>query len=383
MKTKITQLFKKSKAALMLALALTLLLNNLTYAQCDDASVDDLTLVGPYTVATLTESDGIRNGPDYSQATVYYPTDATGQYTSVVLVPGFTNQASDIESWGPFYASHGIIAFIINVNNTFDQPDKRALAILDAIVTLKQENTRSNSPLEGKIDVARFAVSGYSMGGGGAQLAANTDTSIKAVIGLSPWLPNTTSSTFGNNQSATLLISGENDSVAAPSEHADLHYLNTPNTTDKALYELDGGNHSAAQLPENIDGSVGKIALAWLRVNLEDNACFCNLLTNEVLVDSTVSSKIDTSFSCATLSTDDFEVNKVTRIYPNPASSEIFIKSSNFISNMDYNITNVSGQLLMFGNITSSKQKIDISDLASSVYFLNIGETTFKIVKTN
>ncbi len=375
MKTKIT-FIKKT----LFLFTIALFFNNTIYAQCSE---DDLGLVGPYDYDTLTESDGIRNGPDYRQATVYYPTNATGPYASVVLVPGWTNSSSAIASWGPFYASHGIVAFIVNVNNSGDFPDKRADALLDAIETLKQENTRSGSPLRQKLDTSKFAVSGYSMGGGGAQIAADRDSSIKAVVGLAPWLPNANSGTFADNVSATLLISAQGDGTASPSAHANRHYASTPNSTEKALFELRGGSHSTPQLPQNVSGNVGKVALAWLKVHLEETACFCSVLTDDVLVDSSITNDVQTSFNCTSLSTDDFETNNVTKIYPNPASSEIFVKNSNFTNNVNYNITNVSGQLLMSGNITSSKQKIDISSLASSVYFLNIGDSTFKVVKTN
>jgi len=384
MKTQITKSSNKNYVLKPLYfLVFALLLNNTIYAQCEDVSVDDLTSVGPYNVGTLTESDGLRNGPDYTQATLYYPTDAPGPYPSVILVPGFTNSASAIASWGPFYASHGVMAFIVNTNSNFAQPAARATAMLDAMETIKQENTRSNSPLEGKVDTERFGVSGYSMGGGGSLIASTRDTSIKVVIGLAPWLPNVNGNTLSNNGSATLLISGENDSTASPNSHANRHYTNLPDATEKALFELNNGSHSTPQLPQNRSGLVGRVALAWVKANLQDDPCFCNILKEDLLVSSSASSDIRIDFTCETLGTDSFEDKSAVTIFPNPTSTSITVKNINFSGNTSYNITNVSGQLLMSGDITSNRHKIDISNLASSVYFLNIGDNTFKVVKTN
>ena len=83
------------------------------------------------------------------------------------------------------------------------------------------------------------------------------------------------------------------------------------------------------------------------------------------------------------LSNDEFENNNAITIYPNPTSSSITIKNINFTNTVNYNITNVAGQLLMSGRITSKRHKIDLANLATSVYFLNIANTTFKIAKVN
>ena len=99
--------------------------------------------------------------------------------------------------------------------------------------------------------------------------------------------------------------------------------------------------------------------------------------------DGLPSNNTQTDFDCSTLSNDDFEDRSAVSIYPNPTNSSVTIKNVNFTNNVEYNITNISGQLVRSGDITSSKQQIDISNLASSVYFLNIGETTFKVVKTD
>jgi dienelactone hydrolase len=102
---------------------------------------------GPFSIETITQQDGLRDGPDYSEALVYYPLNAPIPLPVVVLVPGFTNSISDIENWGYYLASYGFVIFLVNVNSIWEPPSYRAAALLDGIVTMKLENERLNSPL--------------------------------------------------------------------------------------------------------------------------------------------------------------------------------------------------------------------------------------------
>jgi dienelactone hydrolase len=246
---------------------------------CDAITLESITNPGVYNVAILRESDGLRNGPGYSGATVYYPTDATPPYANIVIVPGYLSAETTVQDWGPYLASHGIVTMTIGTNGPvfFQFPPQRRDALLDAIVTLKAENIRAGSPLNGSIATDKFAVAGWSMGGGGAQLAAASDPDIKAVMGFCPWL--TPASPSDLNHAVPLLIfSGQVDPTAPPSQHADIHYAVTPATTDKLIYEIAGGNHSVANGPDGGDGDVGRIAVSWLKQFMEEEDCYCPLL---------------------------------------------------------------------------------------------------------
>ena len=54
---------------------------------------------GPYSVETISEQDGLRNGPDYSEALLYYSSEAPTPLPVVVLIPGFTNSISAMQNW--------------------------------------------------------------------------------------------------------------------------------------------------------------------------------------------------------------------------------------------------------------------------------------------
>ena len=251
-----------------------------SYGQvCDSLTLDAIIYPGEYNVGSLTESDGIRNGPDYFGATIYYPTNATPPYSGIAFVPGYLYAQSSIQNWGPYLASHGIVTMTIGTNNIWSFPESRRDALLDALVTLIEENSRSDSPLLGLLDVNSLAVGGWSMGGGAAQLAAAFDPSIKAVVALCPWLDSGSLTPADINHGAPVLFfSAENDIIAPPTNHADVQYAYTPLSTNKMLFEIADAGHQAANDPINGDEYIGKIAVSWLNNYLVGEICYCPLV---------------------------------------------------------------------------------------------------------
>ena len=255
--------------------------SNVLLAQCEYVSNNSASEIGPYNVESISEEDGMRNGPDYSGATIFYPENAVPPFSSIIIVPGYATLESTIHNWGPFFASHGIVTMTIGTNSIFDQPEDRKDALLDALVTLKDENTRVSSPLYNSIDTNRYALGGWSMGGGGAQLAAVADTSssLKAIIAMCPWLNTLTlSSSDLNHDSPVLILAGQIDAISPPSLHANVHYNFTPQNTDKLIYEIAFTSHLVANGPQGGDGEVGRIALSWLKKYLIEDECYCPLL---------------------------------------------------------------------------------------------------------
>ena len=225
---------------------------------------------GPHAFGVLRESDGLRNGPGYRNGLVYYPTDVEGPLASVVLVPGYLAPQRTIRRWGPFLASHGIVAMLLDPNRPMDTPPARAQALRDGIETLRAEHARKASPLAGRLDTDRFAVGGWSMGGGGAQLAALADPGIKAVLALCPWNPN---ARF-DHEVPVLFITGEQDRTASTRVHAERHYRSMPDDTPKMIFEVGGSGHWAGTRPNNLGGEVGRVGLAWLKVFLLDDEAY-------------------------------------------------------------------------------------------------------------
>ena len=230
-------------------------------------TLQSVTQPGPYQVKRYREKDGLRNGPRYRGATVYYPVDGPSPLASIVIVPGYISPERSIRAWGPFYASHGIVAMTIGTNRPQDDPAARRRALLDAITSLKLENRRATSPLKGRLAVTRFAVSGWSMGGGGALEAATRAPQLKAVVALCPWNPY---QTFSHGV-PVLFLAGQRDRLAPVSENAQRHYEKTPASTPKLLFEVRNEGHWVANSPQGGDGAIGRFALSWLKVYLEND----------------------------------------------------------------------------------------------------------------
>ena len=237
-----------------------------------EPTLDSLLVPVPHSVAQLREIDGLRDGPLYRGATIFYPIELSHPLASVVIVPGWSSSERSIRRWGPFYASHGIVTMTIGTNNPpRDFPQERADALIDAMATLRAENTRDGSPIFKRLDLSRIAVSGWSMGGGGAQLAAMQHPSLKAVIGLCPWHE---PPVVFDHPVPLLIIGGEKDRRAPFNEHALAHYCSTRSVTPKLLFEVRDAGHWIANGPKGVyrdtgNGDVGRIALAWLKVFLE------------------------------------------------------------------------------------------------------------------
>lgn len=70
-------------------------------------------------------------------------------------------------------------------------------------------------------------------------------------------------------------------------------------------------------------------------------------------------------------------------LFPNPANEEVIIQSYEFIGTT-YNICDQMGRQLLTGKLHSETSKVDISQLSSGMYFLQIGDENkqiFKLIK--
>ncbi|MFT5264697.1 MAG: hypothetical protein ACI8YQ_003444 [Polaribacter sp.] len=366
----ITKKFYSTRIILFFSLCFTF---GFTFAQdCGPLSLDSISNPGAYTYGSLTEADGIRNGPDYNGATIYYPTNATAPFTGMAIVPGFISPQSSIQNWGPFLASHGIVTMTIGTNSLFDQPGDRGDALLDALITLKEENTRSDSPLFGNMDTTRLGVGGWSMGGGGAQLAAAMDTTIKAVMALCPWL-DSGQLTAGDldHPVPVLFFSGEDDTVAPPDVHAAVHYDYTPLTTSKMLFEIASGDHSIANDPIGGGEYVGKIAVSWLKHFLVGDPCYCPLVVDAPPTASTYLLNVECP---AIVSTERVIVkeNFEYQLYPNPTNGSINLDVENLETGTSYQIHAMTGAKITAGEILNQSTNISLEGFASGIYFINV-----------
>jgi dienelactone hydrolase len=239
--------------------------------------------MGPYEVGEITEADGLRNGDAYGDAggvgggaTVYYPIDATAPFGGITIVPGYLYTRDEMAGWGPFLASHGIVVMNIDPNDVMDQPATRSLGLIDALESVKGENTRAGSPLEGKLDTSRFGIMGWSMGGGGTWITADTHPELKVAISLCGWIIGVQG---GTTTVASLQLASLGDPLA--DQMSQPIYEAIPTGTPKMLIEFTGGDHFIGNRPTNASGQIGKYALSWIKVYLEGDDRYTQFLESE------------------------------------------------------------------------------------------------------
>ena len=325
-------------------LIFNILIFNIIYAECSDLSQDECNYwseycewnentnqcqdigggggdgdggAGPYEYATITESQGLRNGPDYRDGVLYYPIDGNPPYKNIVLTPGFGGGSSSMSSWGAFFASHGYVAMTIGPNDEInDSHYQRGEGLIDGTTTIIQENSRLGSPVFGLIDESNFTMSGYSMGGGAAHDAAliaeeNGYDFIRSVISLNPTVlfedcDYCDGSYYDgelfciclvpeliDHSIPSLIFAGEVEINELPGYDGLLGqdiYYNMPETTDKILVEIAGQGHGAAYSPY---GEVSEYILSWLEYQVLDNDLVCESLLESPSIASLYLTNID------------------------------------------------------------------------------------------
>jgi dienelactone hydrolase len=247
-----------------------------------DPTEESASVAGPYKVQQYTS--GFRDGPDFGAATIYYPSDGETPLAMIVFCPGYLGTQAGAppwsdSPWGPFMASHGIVFMLIDTNTPSDSVAQRQAALLDALTSLKAENTRSASPLAGKLDSTRVSLMGWSMGGGGAWLNAKAHPELKSIVTIA-----------GHNLTAggaepdrgitvpTLMFAGTADTSVLGLAMSQPVYEVIPDSTPKMLFEVQGAGHFDFNDPSFNDKATGRYALSWQKVFLEDDARYRKFL---------------------------------------------------------------------------------------------------------
>ena len=223
---------------------------------------------------------------EFSNATIFYPLTLSfaPPYGAVVLVPGYRGTQANYDWWGPALASLGLAVMIIDTNLPDDAFEARKQAHIAAVEFLHAENAKADSPIRGRIDTSKIAIMGHSLGGGAA-LAAATELGdrIKAVISLLPYCCELGESFTGNYSELTvptLIFASAEDTVAAPAEHARALYDSIDAGTPRVYAEFATGTHNMATNAGEDLMTMGRFALAWLKLNLDGKTNFTASFTS-------------------------------------------------------------------------------------------------------
>lgn len=117
--------------------------------------------------------------------------------------------------------------------------------------------------------------------------------------------------------------------------------------------------------------TVGSSTIAWSSAFTGNFTTFGQDLNGEMYIaginNGTVYKLIDTS----QLSNNAFDMDDL-QVYPNPASSEVFVRSSKINYPALANIYDLTGKLLRSQTLLKNDQSINTSELSSGVYLMNI-----------
>jgi dienelactone hydrolase len=236
---------------------------------------------GPFSVQMYGEDKGLRNGPDYGDAgmmgggaDLYYPEGAPAPLSGIVIIGAYPSPRASVAGWGMFLASHGIVSMVIDPNSASDQPEARSLALIDAVTSLRAEQTRAGSPLQGKLDAQRIGILGWSMGGGGVWIAADSHPELKVAISLCGW--NGSAKAGAMTRVPSLMIAAADDALAAGMSTP--VYNAIPSGVPKMLVEFSTGSTQVGSMPANADYQVGRYVLVWIKVQLVGDESYRPLL---------------------------------------------------------------------------------------------------------
>jgi dienelactone hydrolase len=190
-----------------------------------------------------------------------------------MVSPGLTETLRVLQPWAERFASWGYVAVFVETISTSELSSQvRSLEMWAAIETMKAENTRSASPLAGKISSC-FVASGHSLGGGASLLTANAHPAdLKAVIGFNPHEGGTN---FSKITGATLILTGQSDTTAAPQSHGRRQYNTLSASIAKQYAETANGSHQSALSPNGLNSQYG---ISWIKFNVDGDARYKPLL---------------------------------------------------------------------------------------------------------
>ncbi|HEU0136659.1 MAG TPA: T9SS type A sorting domain-containing protein [Flavobacterium sp.] len=115
-----------------------------------------------------------------------------------------------------------------------------------------------------------------------------------------------------------------------------------------------------------VDGSTGDLSNPMFLVG---NAQTPTTTTTLSYITGTPSNGRLYRFSPTSLDVDSFAANRI-QIYPNPASE--VLKIGGLVNDSSYKIFDGSGKFLLEGNINATDNAINVSDLASGLYFIQL-----------
>ncbi len=202
-----------------------------------DPDAQELTNPGPYEICSY--KAGLAD-IGYFSAEMFYPCDLSdGPYPATTLTGGWTNTKEDMYWLVEHLTTHGFVVLAITPSNIYGQPPVWARAHKAGFEKLASQNSAFLSPLKGKIDLDKRAITGFSMGGGGGLLALEDIEGEAAMVALAPWLGDHQVN-FAAIDVPTLMLGSEFDELAF---YVEDFYAELPSDIERGLGMYAGASH--------------------------------------------------------------------------------------------------------------------------------------------
>ncbi|MGW3632166.1 alpha/beta hydrolase family protein [Streptomyces sp. NPDC005122] len=284
--------YLRSLAAVLLMAAATLTLAPAAHAARPTASVQatDPSTPGSYSVA-YTDLTVSASGRSYS-ARVWYPGTtaganapvAAGAHPGMAFGHGFFQGITQYESLLRHYASWGIITVAPqSQGGLFPSHSAFADDLNAALTWLTTQNSTTGSRFAGAVNTTRLAVSGHSMGGGAALLAASRNPAVKSVSTLAAAETNPSAvAASGTLSMPVQYVGGSSDTIAGVAANQQKMYDAKRSATQ--LRVITGGFHCGFEDSSGLGCDSGNIAratqlkltygvtTAWLLYTLGDDS---------------------------------------------------------------------------------------------------------------
>ncbi|MCX6107465.1 MAG: hypothetical protein NTY08_16695 [Proteobacteria bacterium] len=233
--------------------------------------------MGPMAVKSYT--DGLSDS-SYSSSIIFYPDDdATAKLPATTLSGGYSNTKEQMTWLAQHLASHGFIVSVFTPTNT-NSTDPRIWATghIGSLNKLKTENLRKGSPIQDRVDDTRLGVMGFSMGGAGTIVAANSLGSVlRAIVPICAYRP-----TAMTVDVATLFVTGTADTVASPVA-IQQSFAQSQVRAPLGLVSFDGLGHQNITNPSSYRRQLSRYLTAWYQVYLAGNQIYATYIDGEKL----------------------------------------------------------------------------------------------------
>ncbi|MQY06276.1 alpha/beta hydrolase family protein [Actinomadura macrotermitis] len=224
---------------------------------------------GPFTYSAVKITASQAAGA-FGGGTIYYPDDTTqGTYGGIAVSPGYTGPESSIAWLGPRLASQGFIVVTIATTSLYDQPTSRGRQLLAALDYL---TAKSPAEVRRRLDAGRLAVSGHSMGGGGALYAAWSRPGLKAAVPLAPY---NTIKDWSGITVPTLVQAGTRDTVTPVATYAEPIYQSLTGARERAYAEVSDATHLTFTAEDQL---IGSLEVAWMKRFLDGDTRYDQFL---------------------------------------------------------------------------------------------------------